>query len=79
MNKFELKTWIFINMGGAHIGPTPLPCFYSKGSFFEVKLDAANFHEGSIASGVISFELLRNTPALSVFLTIIGSESVMWK
>mmetsp|Transcript_16688 Transcript_16688/g.19323 ORF Transcript_16688/g.19323 Transcript_16688/m.19323 type:complete len:134 (+) Transcript_16688:9-410(+) len=66
-------------MGQVYSGPQALQCFFSMGTVFYVQLDSANFHEGSVASGTISFSLTKNCPAISVYLSIIGYESVMWK
>ena len=66
-------------MGQGVSGPSNLNTFFKYGQGFIAKLDAANFHEGSQATGNISFTLDRNTPALSVYISIIGYERVMWK
>lgn len=42
-------------------------------------LEAANYHEGSQASGNLTFTLDRSTPALSVYIAIVGYERVLWR
>ena len=66
-------------MGTFYSGPKPLQIFFNYGNYFLVELDSMNFHEGSTATGKISFTLNRNTPPISVFISIIGYEWVMWK
>ena len=66
-------------MGQHYAGPAQLQTFFNSGQGLAVGLNAANYHEGSQASGTISFTLDRNTPALSVYISIIGYERVMWK
>lgn len=62
--------------GGAE---SALQCYFNNGTFFQVKLDMANYHEGQDATGSISFELTQNTPPIAVYVSIIGREYVMWK
>ena len=66
-------------MGQVNTGPAMLDIFFNAGTNFNVALDAANYHEGSQASGNIAFTLDRNSPAVSVYISIIGYERVMWR
>lgn len=66
-------------MGQHYAGPAPLQTFFSHGENFYVQLDNANYHEGSVASGKVAFTLNQNTPAVSVYISIIGYERVMWR
>lgn len=66
-------------MGQQASGPQPLQCFFNSGNHFQVTLDNANYHEGGQVSGNISFTLDRNTPSISVYITIMGYESVLWR
>ena len=40
-------------------------------NYFVVELDSMNFHEGSTATGKVSFSLNMNTLPISVFISII--------
>jgi hypothetical protein len=66
-------------MGQHYAGPAPLQCFFNNGDNFYVALDSANFHEGSTATGKIGFNLTNNCPPITVYITIMGYERVMWR
>lgn len=56
-----------------------LQCSFGAGTYFQIALDSANFHEGSLCTGSVKFELTSNQPALEVYIAIHGHETVMWK
>lgn len=66
-------------MGEVYSGPQPLQCFFNYGDYFTVSLENANYHEGNQASGKIDFTLNKPCPSISVYITIMGYESVMWR
>lgn len=66
-------------MGEVYSGPQLQRCHFDFGTYFTIRLDSANFHEGSQASGTIEFTLTKNCPSMSVYISIIGYESVMWR
>ncbi|CAI2368107.1 unnamed protein product [Moneuplotes crassus] len=66
-------------MGVGYSGPKPLKVFFDYGTHFAVALDCANYHEGSKASGNLTFTLDRSTPSISVYVSIIGYENVLWR
>lgn len=52
---------------------------FTAGTYFQLGLDSANFHEGSLCTGSIEFELTSSQPPLEVYIAIHGYENVMWK
>lgn len=56
-----------------------LETFFKTGTYFQIGLDSANFHEGSLVTGSVQFELTKNQPPLEVLVSIIGWENIMWK
>lgn len=66
-------------MGAGYAGPPPMQIYYKNGDYFHVTLDSANYHEGSDATGSISFSVNQDTPPLMVYVSIIGNEHVLWR
>ena len=66
-------------MGGMSSGPQQLQTFFNGGTYFQIVLDSANFHEGSLVTGNVQFQLTSHQPFLEVFVAILGYETVYWK
>ena len=61
------------------LGPQQPQAYFNTGAYVQLILDRANFHEGSLVTGNIQFQLLSNVCPLEVYVTLSGIESVYWK
>lgn len=55
-----------------------LNTYFNGGTYFNIQLDFANFHEGSMCTGTINFQLTQPQPFLEVYVAIQGHEYVRW-
>ena len=52
---------------------------YNTDAYVHIVLDKAYFHEGSLVTGNIIFQLSSSFSSLEVYLALLGNESVFWK
>ena len=66
-------------MGAGYGADQSMQSFYNAGQFFQIILDNANYHEGSIVNGNLQFDLASNQTPIEVYVSIIGYERVYWR
>lgn len=66
-------------MGSNHSSEDNLKCFFDFGENIKIELDSFNFHEGSQATGNISFTVVKKCPAVKINILIEGYENIFWE
>ncbi len=56
----------------------PKKTFFKHGDFIMLKLDQANWFEGEVVSGELSFNVTNKCPAVEVSVVLDGFEYVEW-
>jgi len=66
-------------MGQGYPGPEPQKIFFDNGGDLEVNLDSVYSNEGDKVTGSVTYYISKPTPPLTIFVSIIGYEEVMWR